>query len=372
MRQASVETPSARLPTVSFRSLQRATRTVEDFCRTYLIFMGLAWQDVFFQLLPTLVFVEATIYHIDEANEQAPPLPRTRSSPKACEQGGADSARAPSAHADSAAEWLTGEARQIWTALVRVLREQGLWSDDIARELRCGLEYWHLERLLKLAPPPPSPPPPARHRLAEGGAGGEGQGKDCRARRDADLLGPGRLSDCTGGLQVLDGQGGQGVRLTEALQGVRLSEALILCAVGHKSFDYRVLNLVTHRLLKKEAEVQHQAFLRCSELLTEIEDDLTDYEEDVGRDSFNTFRLYIKLFGVAHAPAALAARISSLEAQLHALSQKLPPHLAQAFDARCRDAMAAAGPGATRYTIPPPMSDQEEEAFRRGLQQTAC
>jgi hypothetical protein len=33
MRQASVETPSARLPTVSFRSLQRATRTVEDFCR---------------------------------------------------------------------------------------------------------------------------------------------------------------------------------------------------------------------------------------------------------------------------------------------------------------------------------------------------
>ena len=70
--------------------------------------MGLAWQDVFFQLLPTLVFVEATIYHIDEANEQAPPLPRTRSSPKACEQGGADSARAPSAHADSAAEWLTG------------------------------------------------------------------------------------------------------------------------------------------------------------------------------------------------------------------------------------------------------------------------
>ena len=135
-----------------------------------------------------------------------------------------------------------------------------MWTDKDTG--RCGLEYWHLERLLKLAPPPPSPPPPARHRLAEGGAGGEGQGKDCRARRDADLvplaedadlvpralrpccdqcvlsqLGPGRLSDCTGGLQVLDGQGGQGVRLTEALQGVRLSEALILCAVGHKSFD---------------------------------------------------------------------------------------------------------------------------------------
>ena len=30
----------------------------------------------------------------------------------------------------------------------------------------------------------------------------------------------------------------------------------------------------------------------------------------VGRDSFNTYRLYIKLFGAARAPAALAARIS--------------------------------------------------------------
>ena len=47
----------------------------------------------------------------------------------------------------------------------------------------------------------------------------------------------------------------------------------------------RVLNLVTHRLLKKEADVLHLSFLRCSELLTEIEDDLTDYEEDVGTPS---------------------------------------------------------------------------------------
>ena len=78
------------------------------------MFMGLAWQDVFFQLMPTLVFVEATIYHIDEANEQAPPLPPTprssRSSPKSCGRGewGVNSAGAPSADGDSGGEWLTG------------------------------------------------------------------------------------------------------------------------------------------------------------------------------------------------------------------------------------------------------------------------
>jgi hypothetical protein len=46
----------------------------------------------------------------------------------------------------------------------------------------------------------------------------------------------------------------------------------------------RLLNLVTHRLLKKEAESLHLAFLRCDQLLTEIEDDLCDYEEDIGED----------------------------------------------------------------------------------------
>jgi hypothetical protein len=46
----------------------------------------------------------------------------------------------------------------------------------------------------------------------------------------------------------------------------------------------RLLNLVTHRLLKKEPVPLHLAFLRCDQLLTEIEDDLCDYEEDIGQE----------------------------------------------------------------------------------------
>jgi hypothetical protein len=50
MRQGSFDTPSASVPTVSMRSLQRASRTVEDFCKTYLMFLDCAWQDILFQV----------------------------------------------------------------------------------------------------------------------------------------------------------------------------------------------------------------------------------------------------------------------------------------------------------------------------------
>jgi hypothetical protein len=55
--------------------------------------------------------------------------------------------------------------------------------------------------------------------------------------------------------------GGEGVSL-------ELTEALIQNGVGHKSFDYRVLNLIMHRLVKRELLQDHLSFLRCSELLT--------------------------------------------------------------------------------------------------------
>lgn len=50
MRQGTFDTPSASIPTVSMKSLQRASRTVEDFCKTYLMFFDCAWQDIFFQV----------------------------------------------------------------------------------------------------------------------------------------------------------------------------------------------------------------------------------------------------------------------------------------------------------------------------------
>ena len=56
-------------PTVSFRALRRARRTVEDFARTYLPLHGVAPLDGLCRFLDVLVWAEATIYAADEANE---------------------------------------------------------------------------------------------------------------------------------------------------------------------------------------------------------------------------------------------------------------------------------------------------------------
>ena len=50
MRQASFETHKAGVPTVSLRALQRAAATVEDFCKTYFLFLGVSWEHIFFQV----------------------------------------------------------------------------------------------------------------------------------------------------------------------------------------------------------------------------------------------------------------------------------------------------------------------------------
>jgi hypothetical protein len=57
-----------------------------------------------------------------------------------------------------------------------------------------------------------------------------------------------------------------------------------------KSFDYRALHAVLHRLLAVPYDDALLAFLRLDELLVDIGDDLTDYEDDVIANSFNIYR----------------------------------------------------------------------------------
>ena len=232
MRRGSFESTLASVPTASYRSLQRASRTIEDFCKTYLPFLDLHWQDVLFQIMPILVYVESTIYQIDEANELAPSV------------HGVGTGRGEESEGDSGG--LSTEAQDIWDTLIKVLKEQGLWTPQIAGEMRCGLEYWRLERRLKASTPEPQPLPPSHT--------AQGHVNDACVH----LCGP----VCTLHAQAA-GSGGQLV----------LTEKLIQDAVGHKSFDYRVLNLVLHRLLKKAPASTHLAFLRCSELLTEVSEE---------------------------------------------------------------------------------------------------
>ncbi len=55
--------------TVSLHSLQRARTTLEDFALSYMPYLGLSPERDFFKYLDVLVWLEATVYDLDEQNE---------------------------------------------------------------------------------------------------------------------------------------------------------------------------------------------------------------------------------------------------------------------------------------------------------------
>lgn len=109
------------------------------------------------------------------------------------------------------------------TALRGVLHARGLLDDEVGFHLDAGKAYWALERSI------------------------------CRAM----------------------------------LSGERLDEAEVLRAHELKSFDYRLLNCLLYKLAGTTAEPALEQFLRVDEVLTDIADDLYDYEvrENVARAS---------------------------------------------------------------------------------------
>lgn len=70
--------------------------------------------------------------------------------------------------------------------------------------------------------------------------------------------------------------------------GFALAEAL--AAHEAKSFDYRLLHLVLHKLIGAPYDEGLLAFMEVDERLVDIGDDLTDYEDDVAQNSFNIYR----------------------------------------------------------------------------------
>jgi len=115
--------------------------------------------------------------------------------------------------------------------------------------------------------------------------------------------------------------------------GEPLDEAEVIRAHELKSFDYRLLNCLVYNLRGVPADQQTLDFLRVDEWLTDLADDLFDYEDDVVKGSFNVYRCFVHLYG-ASANVRLAERISKLEVQ-HASSLAALGSVAQQAYRRC-------------------------------------
>jgi len=287
-----------------------------DFVASYFPYVGLKIPEDFFKHLDVLVFVEATIYQLDEDNEALAAQGRTEPGRRLLEE----------------------------SVLARVLEGLGLMDDCIMAELKQGDVYWEGERKLCSAMrdrgciPRPSlvlkEASPTELGSREEGASSKADPavpaeKQSSGQEETKVQGP-----------LPQQQQHQRELQQESWQGFSLEEALAVHE--SKSFDYRVMHLILWKLAGRQPHPSLLQFLRVDELLVDIGDDLTDYEDDVERNSFNIFRCYAHLFG-ADAPRMLVQRISNLE-QLHAqLLAELPTHLQAHWLARHKEASAEGG-----------------------------
>lgn len=106
---------------VSLESMERANSTLEDFCRSYFMFheMDANSAESIFKYLPLLSFTESYIYQLDTINEKLLQLVFVKSS-----------------------------ETDMFRPLSVILERHGILTDRIRHELKCGEEYWALERKL--------------------------------------------------------------------------------------------------------------------------------------------------------------------------------------------------------------------------------
>jgi hypothetical protein len=350
-------------PMISYRSLRRARHTLDDFAKTYLPFHGLHAVD-FFNYMPLLVFVECSIYQMDEENEDITQRAQARAlaaihTNASSSSGGSEEDKSKNSnnnikrsendsndddHITIREYALTGE-----DALRSILIHESLLTPSIIMELNNGRRYWSLERYL-----------------------------------------------CA--------------RMARQLP---IDITLAITAHELKSFDYRILHLLLFALVHRDklqrtpppsttipatttttttasevvsstigddnksmtTEVEEaescihthdgrrlRSMLLINEWLTDIHDDLYDYERDVTRNSFNLYRMYVACFGIL-APVRLAERISKLETaherrRRTILTYEQQSHLQQ----REQEAYREGGKGADKWILPTPILD--ERAWR--------
>ncbi|PWA69186.1 hypothetical protein CTI12_AA052700 [Artemisia annua] len=226
------------LAMVSLDSMQRANSTLEDFCRSYFMFheMDANSAECIFKYLPLLSFTESYIYQLDTINEKLLQFPSG---------GVSDFDSRPDQVVNRS--WVPRCVKSFKTDAFRplavVLERYDIFTDRIRDELKCGEEYWTLERKL------------------------------CRALTSK-----------------------QEIQVEDVMKAIHL-----------KSFDYRVLNLLLYQLNGRKINETHMEFLSVSEFLVEVSDDLFDYEDDVLENNFNILRMFVRMYGASVAPTMLVS-----------------------------------------------------------------
>lgn len=106
-------------------------------------------------------------------------------------------------------------------------------------------------------------------------------------------------------------------------RGDRFTHTDITDAIRFKCSDVRVLHRLAQKLTIGHYDEDLLAFLWISDTLVEIQYDLQQYTEDVERNVFNVYRMFLKLFK-ADGKAKLEEHIAALNAEAQARMLRLP------------------------------------------------
>ena len=102
-----------------------------------------------------------------------------------------------------------------------------------------------------------------------------------------------------------------------------VTHELIMHAAEHRTFDMRVLHRILFKMLDKPYDESLFTLIRPVEELADIEDDIVQYHDDVKDNSYNTYRMFVRLYG-QDAPQRLAAEIKKYEEQIEKNLASLP------------------------------------------------
>ncbi len=104
-------------------------------------------------------------------------------------------------------------------------------------------------------------------------------------------------------------------RLEQQLcSGAAVTEEEIALANRFKCFDCRFLNRLLFKLTEQPYDEELLDLFWLGEQITDVEDDIMQYSEDVQRNVYNTYRMFVRLYGTA-APQHIQRYLEGLQAE---------------------------------------------------------
>src|SRR5262245_27160162 len=112
-------------------------------------------------------------------------------------------------------------------------------------------------------------------------------------------------------------------RLEQQLcSGAPFTEADIVRANSYRCGDYRFLHRLMFKLMARPYDEEVLSLCALLEQMGEIEEDLLQYQEDIQRNAFNTYRMFVRLYGAA-APQHVQRYLDTLEQEAEQRFQQL-------------------------------------------------